>query len=67
MRERRSDELMINYAWLEPGQEPALADLYADPVLHLVLRRDGITLGELQRVVACAQARLWSRVCRCAA
>ena len=54
MRQRRSDESMINRAWLEAGTEPALAELYADPVLHLLLRRDGISLADVQRAVACA-------------
>jgi len=67
MSHLRFSDSMINRAWLEPGTEPALAELYADPVLHLVLRRDGITLGDLQRVVGRAQCALRSQVCRCAA
>ncbi|WP_337996714.1 hypothetical protein [Oleispirillum naphthae] len=39
-------------------REPSLAELYGDPVLHAMLRRDGIDLSALKAVVANAQKRL---------
>lgn len=62
----------VSRAWLEPGQEPALADVLIDPVLHLVMRRDGIGMTELCNHIAAARARLGLKrfgdgPCRCAA
>jgi len=57
----------INRSWEEPGSEPRLAEVFADPIVHLVMRRDSVSLGELRAVVARAQARLGERLCRCAA
>ena len=53
--------------WSAGGTEPALADLLADPIVHLVMRRDGVTEAELRHVVAAAQAVLRSRLCPCRA
>lgn len=39
-------------------REPTLAELYGDPILHAMLRRDGIDLSALKAVVANAQKRL---------
>jgi len=39
-------------------REPTLAELYGDPVLHAMLRRDGIDLSALKAMVANAQKRL---------
>ena len=62
----------VSRQWLEPDQEPALADLLADPVVHLVMRRDGVSMKELCNHIASARARLgFGRFgggpCRCAA
>jgi hypothetical protein len=38
--------------------EPELDELLADPVLHAVLRRDGLSLGDLEAAIAGARARL---------
>jgi hypothetical protein len=62
----------VSRQWLEAGCEPALGDLLADPVVHLVMRRDGVSMKELCNHIASAQARLgFGRFgrgpCRCAA
>ena len=31
--------------------EPPLSELLADPILHLLMARDGISLAELQRLI----------------
>jgi hypothetical protein len=31
--------------------EPPLSELLADPILHLLMARDGISLTELQRLI----------------
>jgi hypothetical protein len=38
--------------------EPALGELLGDPILHAVLRRDKISLGDLEAAIAGARARL---------
>lgn len=40
------------------ADEPALDDLLADPVLHAVLRRDRLSLGDLEAAIAGARERL---------
>lgn len=62
----------VSRQWLEAGQEPSLVDLLADPVVHLVMRRDGVSMKELCNHIARARARLgFARFgegpCRCAA
>ena len=53
--------------WQEAGEEPALVEVLADPLVHLVMRRDGVTLAQLQTVIARARAALSVGLCRCAA
>ncbi len=40
------------------AEEPKLSELYRDPTLHAVLRRDGLNVEALQAMVAAAQKRL---------
>jgi hypothetical protein len=37
--------------------EPSLDELLADPLLHLVMRRDGVSFAQLRAVIAEARAR----------
>lgn len=55
--------------WSGPGQEPALSEVLADPLVHLVMRRDGVSRAELDAIIARAQANLRRAICcpRCAA
>lgn len=62
-----SNHSTINRAWLKAGEEPALPDLLADPILQLLLLSDGISLRDVDHAVALAQRALRSRLCRCAA
>lgn len=57
----------VSRHWLEPGEEPVLTDLLADPLLHLVMRRDGVSMTELCNHIVQAQRRLGFSPCRCAA
>jgi hypothetical protein len=54
-------------SWTMAGKEPRLAEVLADPIVHLVMRRDGVTEEKLLRVIAAAQAVLRSRLCCCRA
>ena len=45
-------------AYEKPGQEPCLEDVLADPIVHAVMRRDRVTVHELQSVIGTAKARL---------
>ena len=38
--------------------EPAMQDLLADPLIHAVLRRDGLSLQDLRRAIALGRGRL---------
>lgn len=59
---RRSDR------WGEAGVEPRLSDLLADPMIHQVMRRDGLKRADLEAAVAHGRAQLRRRLCsRCAA
>lgn len=43
--------------------EPALADLMADPIVHLLMRRDGLTVDEVWPLVTEAGRALGRRLC----
>jgi len=53
--------------WSSAGTEPDLAEILADPIVHLVMRRDRVTDEALRHVIAVAQAVLRSRLCPCRA
>jgi hypothetical protein len=52
-----------NDLWRVAGIEPALNEVLRDPLVHQVMRRDGVTFDELAAVIAHAQASL--RRCLC--
>jgi hypothetical protein len=56
-----------NRPWRKAGEEPDLAEVLADPLVHLVMRRDGVSLAQLQSVITHARAALRAGICRCAA
>jgi hypothetical protein len=37
--------------------EPPLSELLADPMLHLLMERDGVSLAELERLIESARGR----------
>ncbi len=37
--------------WIDAGIEPALAELLADPIMHAVMRADGVRLQEVLAAV----------------
>jgi hypothetical protein len=37
--------------WGRPGVEPALSDVLADPLVHAVMRRDGVSGAALQSLI----------------
>jgi hypothetical protein len=49
--------------WLAAGKEPALAELLADPLVGLVMRRDGVSATALEALVATTQERLQGQLC----
>jgi hypothetical protein len=50
--------------WAEAGCEPSLAEVLDDPLVHLVMRRDGVELLQLRQIIAQAQAQLGQGRCR---
>ena len=59
--------MKINQRWHNAGEEPDLAEVLADPLVRLVMRRDGVSLGQLETLIAQARATFQVRLCRCAA
>ena len=54
--------------WSEAGTEPRLADLLADPIVHLVMARDHLSRADVESAVAFGRRQMRSRLCsRCAA
>lgn len=45
-------------AWSEAGIEPSLTEVLGDPIVHLVMRRDGVSLDDVRAAVRLGQARL---------
>ena len=56
-----------NRRWSKAGEEPDIAEILADPVVHAVVRRDSVSMAQLRGVIARAQAALQVGFCRCAA
>jgi hypothetical protein len=55
-------------SWTEFGEEPSLAEVMADPIVHLVMARDHLTHADVESAVALGRRQLRSRLCRrCAA
>tara|TARA_R110000772_G_scaffold73216_1_gene159482 strand:- start:115314 stop:115622 length:309 start_codon:yes stop_codon:yes gene_type:complete len=52
---------MMSRYYLSPRREPQMDDVLSDPVVHLVMARDGVTLDDMRDVVASARARLLFR------
>lgn len=44
--------------WSGPGIEPALADVMNEPIIHLIMRRDSLTPGDVWSVINAARRRL---------
>jgi hypothetical protein len=55
---------MQNYKCWSGNDEPCLDEVLADPLVHLVMARDGVVMAELRAVVARAQCALLHRLCR---
>jgi hypothetical protein len=53
-----------NGPWSEAGSEPKLADVLADPLVHLVMRRDGLARADVEAAVAFGQRQMRRRLCR---
>jgi hypothetical protein len=49
--------------WRHAGREPTIEQVLADPLLHLVMERDGVSLMHLRAVIIRAQVALRSRLC----
>ncbi len=51
------------HAWRAAGTEPALSEVLADPIVHTLMHRDGVSRDQLAAVIAAAQSKL--RRCLC--
>ena len=45
-------------AYETAGEEPELIEVLADPVIHAVMRRDGVTIAELCSAIRAGKRRL---------
>jgi hypothetical protein len=53
--------------WTVAGAEPDLAEVLAEPIVQLLMRRDGVSRCALARVLAAARAALRKGHCPCLA
>lgn len=44
--------------WLRPGREASLREMLDDPIMHLVMARDGVSRQEVEDLVRTLCARL---------
>lgn len=51
--------------WTEAGVEPGLVETLMDPLVHLVMKRDGVSMPELLDVVVRARLQLFGRGIAC--
>jgi hypothetical protein len=49
--------------WREAGDEPGLGDVLADPLIHLVMKRDGLLRADLEAAIALGRSLLRRRLC----
>ncbi|MEQ8504907.1 MAG: hypothetical protein RIB80_06235 [Rhodospirillales bacterium] len=56
-----NDMAMMSRYYLDPRREPQLDDMLSDPVVRLVMARDGVTLDDMRDVVSSARSRLLFR------
>ncbi len=55
---------MATELWQNPGIEPKLEDMLADPLIHLVMQRDHISRTDVEKVIDQTRARLMAaRAC----
>jgi hypothetical protein len=64
---RRARHLHERDAWGVAGIEPSLCDALADPLVHAVMRRDGVSRADLVAVIRAAQTRLHDTISPCLA
>ena len=44
--------------WRDPGIEPSLEDVLSDPLVHLIMRRDHLSVADVRQMMDITQARL---------
>ncbi len=44
--------------WLMPGVEPSTRELMADPIFALLLKRDGLEIDDVLRIIETVRERL---------
>jgi len=50
--------MSIRRSYENAGEEPELLELLSDPVIHAIMRRDGVTLADLCAVIRTGRHRL---------
>ena len=44
--------------WSKGGVEPSVAEILSDPIVHLVMRRDGVAMDDVRTLVHAARVSL---------
>lgn len=52
-----SGRAIVTEHWGEAGVEPSLQEVMAEPIVHLVMRRDGLSAKDVWLAVLAAQRR----------
>ncbi|HXP75100.1 MAG TPA: hypothetical protein VN823_13230 [Stellaceae bacterium] len=63
MTAERDHRFTVGNRWRGAGVELDLAEVLAEPMVHLLMRRDGVSPCALRRVVAAARAALRRGLC----
>jgi hypothetical protein len=58
---------MGDQRFVDGRSEPSLSEVMADPIVHAVMRRDGVTAEQLETLLRDASARIGERRCHPAA
>lgn len=69
-RDCRTPSVRRAHPWSAGGCEPRLDEVLADPIVHQIMRRDGVSPGDLRALVARVRARAGGGTtsdCLCAA
>ena len=63
MTTERDHRFTAGSRWRVAGAEPDFAEVLAEPMVHLLMRRDGVSPCALRRVVVAARSALRRGLC----
>lgn len=57
-QEQKREAIKAAEAWRRPGIEPGLDDILSEPLVLMVMQRDGVTNTDIQEIMHITPARL---------